>query len=393
MDKLKKAIAAAVGLVLVSCGGSGTDPEPTSVTSSALTAQAHSVDPSTSRGALLPRLAAVKAAVASTVPPNGDVNPYGVAFVPPRFPPSVLRPGDVIVSNFNNGSNLQGTGTTIVRVNPGASPTVFFADASVPGLSTALGVLSAGLVLVGNLPSSDGSGSCNGGDGGQELDVGQGAITVIDSSGHRIQSLADAALLDGPWDLALDDDGARATVFVSNALSGTVTRLNLGVAPEGVTVESATTIASGYLHRCDPSAFVVAPTGLALDEERDVLYVASTGDNAIYAVEHAETRTHDDGQGRLVVHDDTHLHGPLGLVRTSRGDLIAAQGDAVNPDPAQPSEIVEFSPAGAFVAEFSIDTAPGSAFGLALARTGRDLRFAAVDDGTNQLDEWIVPAR
>jgi uncharacterized cupin superfamily protein len=51
--------------------------------------------------------------------------------------------------------------------------------------------------------------------------------------------------------------------------------------------------ASGYAHRCDPAAFVVGPTGLALDREHEVLYVASTADNAIFAVDDA-TDTHRD---------------------------------------------------------------------------------------------------
>src|ERR1700688_5290239 len=50
--------------------------------------------------------------VVSTVPGNGDVNPYGVAFVPPGFPAGgTIRPGDILVSNFNSSANLQGTGT------------------------------------------------------------------------------------------------------------------------------------------------------------------------------------------------------------------------------------------------------------------------------------------
>jgi hypothetical protein len=37
----------------------------------------------------------------STVPSNGDVNPYGVAFVPQGFPAGgVLKAGDILVSNF-----------------------------------------------------------------------------------------------------------------------------------------------------------------------------------------------------------------------------------------------------------------------------------------------------
>src|SRR5215472_14586811 len=54
----------------------------------------------------------------STIPTNGDVNPYGVAFVPEGFPSGAIRAGDVLVSNFNNGNNLQGTGTTIIRFTP-----------------------------------------------------------------------------------------------------------------------------------------------------------------------------------------------------------------------------------------------------------------------------------
>jgi hypothetical protein len=92
----------------------------------------------------------------------------------------------------------------------------------------------------------------------------------------------------------------------------------------------------------------------------------------------------------VVVNDPTHLHGPLGLARAPNGDLISAQGDAVNPDPAQPSEIVEFTAAGAFVAEFSVDPASGSAFGLALDSSSDPIRFAAVDDGQNVLDIWNV---
>jgi hypothetical protein len=63
---------------------------------------------------------------ASTIPANGDVNPYGVAFVPLGFPGGILNPGDVLVSNFNNSQNLQGTGTTIVRITPQAQVSLFF---------------------------------------------------------------------------------------------------------------------------------------------------------------------------------------------------------------------------------------------------------------------------
>ena len=61
--------------------------------------------------------------IASTVPHNGDVNPYGVAVV--RRSIGRLVKGDVLISNFNNSKNLQGTGTTIVQISPGGHRTVF----------------------------------------------------------------------------------------------------------------------------------------------------------------------------------------------------------------------------------------------------------------------------
>ena len=65
-------------------------------------------------GSILRGLTAINT-LASTVPSNGDVNPYGVAMV--DSPIGNLYAGDILVSNFNNSSNLQGTGTTIVEVS------------------------------------------------------------------------------------------------------------------------------------------------------------------------------------------------------------------------------------------------------------------------------------
>jgi hypothetical protein len=339
--------------------------------------------------------------VSSAVPPNGDVNPYGIAFVPPGFPAGgILKPGDVVVANFNNKDNLQGTGTTIVKVNNGAAPSVFFHDAGAPGFSTALGVLSKGFVLVGQVPSTNKSGVCTEGSQGQEENVGRGSLLVINKNGQLAEILTSQALLDGPWDLTVEDFGTTAFVFVSDALSGSVTRLDLQVTGTGdgdtddhVVVERETRLASGYVHRCDPAAFVVGPTGLALDANLDILYVASTGDNAIFAVPNAHGTGADEGRSRgsVIVKDNIHMHGPLGLVRTSSGHLVAAQGDAVNFDANHPSEITEYTAQGHFVREFSVDSAPGSAFGIALVESGNAFSFAAVDDGMNTVDLWSVP--
>ena len=78
-------------------------------------------------GPILPRLSSSPLQVVSTVPANGDVNPYGVAFVPHDFASGgSIHPDDVLVSNFNGSGNLQGTGTTIVSISPGGTQSLFF---------------------------------------------------------------------------------------------------------------------------------------------------------------------------------------------------------------------------------------------------------------------------
>jgi hypothetical protein len=67
---------------------------------------------------------------------------------------------------------------------------------------------------------------------------------------------------------------------------------------------------------------------------------------------------------------------------------ILANGDGVNPDPNHPRELVEFTPSGHFVGQFSIDSNPDAPFGLAVTDAGGLLRLAAVDDDTNTLDVW-----
>jgi uncharacterized protein (TIGR03118 family) len=334
---------------------------------------------------IVPNLGVAVQQTVTTVPKNGDLNPYGVAFVPQNYTGGGnLHPGDVLVSNFNNSANIQGTGSTIVKIAPDGSHSVFFQGQPGEGLTTALGVLSQGFVIVGNTPSTVQNGTPT---------VQNGSLLIIDSSGKLVGQLTDSAMLQGPWDLAVNDQGGNtAQVFVSNVLSGTVTRINLSIPTGGVPmIMSETQIASGYAHRTDPNALVVGPTGLAFNAGSDTLYVASTADNEIFAIANAAKSLGGTGTGTLVVKDGSHLHGPLGLALAPNGDLIASNGDAVNQNPRQLNELVEYTPAGQFVGEFQLDTGPaGGAFGLAVQSLGTQTRLAAVDDNTNTLQLFTL---
>jgi hypothetical protein len=340
-----------------------------------------------------------KSLASSTMPANGDVNPYGVAFVPRGFPSGgKIAAGDVLVSNFNNSNNDQGTGTTIIQFSP-QSPiappgeAVAFFTSSQAGLSTALGVLRGGFVIVGNVPTTDGT----------IATIGAGSLQVIDKAGHVVATWTDPVLLDGPWDLTIDDHGSWARVFVSNVLNGTVVRLDVAVQSKGPVLLHKTAIANGYTHVPNMAALILGPTGLAYDAATDTLYVASTNDNAIYAVSRASQKSGAGGGRGQVVFADQHLRGPLALRFAPNGNLLAANGDAVNADPLHPSEIVEFTKSGQFVRESNVDSSQGGAFGLDTVldeadrfgddRRGADFNYAFIDDVTNSLTVQQVPER
>jgi sugar lactone lactonase YvrE len=215
----------------------------------------------------------------------------------------LLQTGDLLVSNFNSGSGVQGTGTTIVSITPEGQQTVFFQGPTGLGLSTVLAVLKSGYVIVGNVPTNI-SGVAQ-----------QGSLLILNSSGQIVTDLSDSALLNGPWDMTVNDQGASSQLFIANVLSGTVTRINLSIPKCGnPVIESETQIASGYAFTTNPSALVVGPTGLAFNAATDMLYVAATDNNVIYAVPNAAVAGVDHGTGKVIYNNASVLHGPLGLV-------------------------------------------------------------------------------
>ncbi|HEY5076488.1 MAG TPA: hypothetical protein VIJ48_03205 [Acidimicrobiia bacterium] len=326
--------------------------------------------------------------VASTVPARGDVNPYGVAVVPTSV--GRLVAGDVLVSNFNNGSNLQGTGTTIVEVSPHGARSVFARidrDGAAAracggvGLTTALAVFRAGWVVVGSLPTTDGTAAT----------ATAGCLFVLDNSGAVVRVIHNKKI-NGPWDMTAVDQGNRAVLFVTNVLNGTVAaagkvvnrgtvvRMTLSLRHDDTPrVLGATIIGSGFAERTDPDALVVGPTGVALAGDQ-TLYVADTVTNRIAAIPGALDRPHSALAGADVTANGA-LMSPLGLAVAPNGDILSVNAGNGN--------IVETTPRGDQVATRSLDhsgTPPGAGalFGLAVAPDLTSLYF--VDDATNTLN-------
>lgn len=327
--------------------------------------------------------------VASTVPPNGDVNPYGVANVP--FSTGNLVRGDTLVSNFNASNNTQGTGTTIVQVSPNHQMSVFaqINPATLPGacpggvgLTTALDVLNDGYVVVGSLPVT------NNGSGTPEA----GCLIVLNSQGVPVETYAGNGI-NGPWDMtAVQVFGPFAELFVTNVLNGTVAaagnevdrgsvvRLSVFDPPGRPPVFfSSMLIATGLGEELNSSALVLGPTGVALGQG-GTLYVADTVKNRITAIPFATSRFFPVFGGGTLLSQGGGLNNPLGLVMAPNGDLITVNGNDGN--------AVEVTPSGMQVDTMTIDpfNGGGDLFGLAIAPNGRGILFVDDNSAANTLD-------
>jgi len=250
------------------------------------------------------------------------------------------------------------------------------------GLTTALGILPGGWVVVGSLPTADGTSAT----------AKAGCLLVISSKGKVAETIAGHGI-NGPWDMATVTSGSNAVLFVSNVLNGTV-------AAKGATVKQGTverltlqlqgrkppqlaahtTVGSGFGEHTDPAALVVGPTGLGLDSH-GTLFVADSVGNRITAISSALTRSGSAGTGNVVT-AKRKLNTPLGLAIAPNGDVLTVNGGD--------GFIVETTPAGKQVASFLLDNTggpppgAGALFGLAVTPNANGVYY--VDDAANTLN-------
>ena len=327
--------------------------------------------------------------IASTVPKNGDVNPYGLVVAPVST--GRLIAGDALVSNFNNHRNLQGTGSTIMEISPSGSVSLFASPdpnrlpGACPGglgFTTALVALRSGWVIVGSLPTKDGSSAT----------MQAGCLLVIDAQGNVAETISGGPI-NGPWDMTALDNGATATLFVTNVLNGTVAaspatvdrgtvvRIELSIPSTGMPlVSSKRVIGTGLPERTDPSSLVVGPTGVGLAAD-GTLYVNDSVGSRIVAIPNATGRMTSTTGTTLSVGGA--LNDPLGMAIAPNGDILTVNGGDGN--------LVETTPTGKQVAVKMLDTSPqppgpngnGTLFGVAVNQSRDGVLF--VDDGTNTL--------
>jgi hypothetical protein len=330
---------------------------------------------------------ALPTTVASTVPANSDVNPYGVVVVPVSS--GNLVAGDVLVSNFNASSNKQGTGSTIVQISPAGTTTLFAHIASDDactggvGLTTALAIVQSKFVVVGSLPTTDGTSAT----------AAAGCLIVLDATGAVVDTFTGFGI-DGPWDMTAIDQDEKSLLFVTNVLVGTVAaggkvvnrgvvlRLTMDFSKGAPRITKHTIIGDGFPERTDPAALVVGPTGVGLGSD-GTLYIADTLASRIAAIPRATTRGNSAGLGNTITQGGA-LFAPLGLAVAPNGDILTVNANDGN--------LVESTTAGTEFAPVNLDTTSetpldpgaGTLFGLAIAPNGAGVFF--VDDGSNTLN-------
>ena len=326
--------------------------------------------------------------VTSTVPANGDQNPYAMVVAPVTA--GAVQKDDLLVDNFNNRGNLQGTGSTIIDYRPATGQTSTFATIphNLPGcpggvgLSTAMVMLKSGWVIVGSAPSTDGT----------TKTLGPGCLIVLDATGRVAGTIAGPEIAD-PWgNMAWIDNGGTATLFVSNAgfgigapgqpvqNSATVLRIELSIpAGKPPQVMGKTVIGSGFSAQADANVFLIGPTGLTLGKD-GTLYVSDAIGNRVVAIPDAAARTDSAATGTLVSKDGL-LNRPLAMDMAPNGHLLVVNGlngQVVEIDPVTGKQL-----GAQWIDADEAQTPPGSGdlFGLVVNPTGKG--FYYVEDDVN----------
>jgi DNA-binding beta-propeller fold protein YncE len=330
--------------------------------------------------------ALVNREVGSTVPANGDTNPYGVAVVP--FSSGKLVKGDVLVANFNNSNGTAGAGTTVVQIDPATGSQQLFYQ----GQHTVVGPVGIAInptkdiVWLGDFGPANSSGVWDG---------AHANVDVISPAGKLLATYdnqtTQSGIFNGVWGMAFSDIDGHVSFYWPNAgdgttgaWGGTVWQLHPLAGVNGQPLQSSyTLLGGGFAYQNMPgttAATAAGPEGVAWDADNHTLYVTDDMSNEIVAIRGLS----GDGAGTYmsrVVASGGMLDAPQGIaVDPADGDLLVVNGAGNN-------DLLEFTPEGRLVAHRDLlpGEAPGALFGLAATRHGDRLTIYYGDDDTNTL--------
>ncbi len=311
--------------------------------------------------------------IGSTVDPvTGDSNPYGLDVA--KVTGGKLTAGDLVVCDFNDSANVQGTGTSIIALHPtvGASPRHIVSSSYLTGCD-ALAMSPAGPIWAAAFSHNDNP--------------------IISASGMVL-----TPLFQGPWHHPFGqafvppvNSISVPAFYVSNAADGSLVRVAIFAGPRF----AFTTIAHGFPVNGGAPGSILGPSGLNYQVAGDRLYVVDGTNNALYAIDNiskieANGFTVNAGgttfSGKFaadahVIYRGAPLNGPISSAIFPGGNIVL--GNTL--DPNGTNLMVEISPSGHLLATKNVDTgAAGALFGMvATGTSASDVKLYFNDDNDN----------
>lgn len=310
--------------------------------------------------------------IGSTIDPkHGQLNPYGLTVAPSTS--GKFTAGDLVVCNFNDRENRQGTGFTIVALHPspGSKPKLVAASARMLLGCNALALSPGDSIWAASFKSNNNP--------------------IFSSSGKF------AANINGPpfyhpfGQIFAQPKSGSPAFYETNAATGTVVRINLG------SKFTFDVIARGFgINRGRPGS-IFAPSGLAYNPNGDILYVVDGATNTVVSLSHVSkipnngvmvSKSGKTFSGKSA--SDAHLlfagkplNGPISSALLFNGNLVV--GNTGNP--TGKNLMVELSPSGHVLDVRNVDKgAAGAIFGMvATGKNPANTKLYFNDDNANNL--------
>jgi hypothetical protein len=308
--------------------------------------------------------------IGSTSPSTpADVNPYGLDVA--KVTSGKIAAGDLVVCDFNDPGNVQGTGTEIIALRPivGSSPTLIVKSHTLQGCN-AIATAPTGPIWAAAFKANDNP--------------------IVTSGGTVV-----TALNNGPWHHPFGEAFAppisaqsAPAFYVSNAGDGSLVRVSIH---PGSTF-TFTVIATGFPINGGKPGSILGPSGLNYQSSGDRLYVVDGTNNALYAIDDVSSVTTNGivvngmsftgsfASSAHVVFSGAPLNGPISSAILPGGNI--ALGNTLDPDGQ--NLIVEVSPTGQLLDVKNVDTgAAGAIFGMVATGTTGSPKLYFNDDNDN----------
>ena len=297
-----------------------------------------------------------------------QLNPYGLTVAPASA--GDFKKGDLVVCNFNDKANVQGTGFTIVALHPK------------PGSKPLLVSSSKTLVGCNALALSTGD------------DIWAAAFTANDNPVLSPTGVLEINIKGKPFDrpfgqIFAQPKGGSPAFYATDAGDGTVVRINLG-SPFTFDV-----IAKGFAINHGKPGSILGPSGLAYDPNGDQLYVVDGTNNTVVAFSKVssipnggvtvekggKTFKGPSAHDARLVFAGAPLNGPISSALLFNGNLVV--GNTGNP--SGKNIMVELSPTGKMLATRNVDKgASGALFGMvATGTSAANTKLYFNDDNDN----------